>query len=383
MSLELPKAYMRGTHRVVSPETTLERIRPHLRSFGITRCADITGLDCTGIPVYVAIRPQGRVLQTSNGKGLRHVDAQVSALMESIEHWHAENPAVPFHRASLGQLRRDGARIVSPESLEGFWSSAYFTEDQVLDWVQGEDLHSGEALWLPAFTAYYYRHQHHRYSFNGLASGNHLTEATLHSLYELIERDTLSRLSEGNRIHLGRCDVIDLDTVTDEVVGVLREQVERSELRLVLLRAPSELPTHTFMAVLLDSSPFSHASTVNLGYGAHLSPSVAATRAITEAAQSRLTFIHGSRDDLSEAAYQGGGSHQRLYSFFSQLTPDTSWDELEERSSHDLTRDYQHVLESLQQGGFQGAYRVNLSQRLAEVVVVKVMVPGARLTISI
>ncbi|NBD12955.1 YcaO-like family protein [Corallococcus silvisoli] len=383
MTLELRKAYVRGTHRAVAPEATLERIRPHLRAFGITRCADITGLDCIGIPVYVAVRPQGRVLQTSNGKGPRHVDAQVSALMESIEVWHAENPAVPFQRASLARLRREGARVVSPERLEGFWSSAHFTEDLVLDWVRGEDLHSREELWVPAFAAYYYRHQHHRYSFNGLASGNNLTEATLHGMYELIERDTLSRLSEGNRIHLGRCDVIDLDTITDDVVGGLRERIQRSDLQLVLLRAPSDLPTHVFLAVVLDPSPFSHASTVNLGYGAHLSPSVAAARAITEAAQSRLTFIHGSRDDLTEAAYRGGGSHQRLYSFFSQLDPRTRWEELEDGSSQDLTRDYQRLLASALEGGFEAAYRVDLGQQFADVAVVKVMIPGARLTISI
>ena len=40
-----------------------------------------------------------------------------------------------------------------------------------------------------------------------------------------------------------------------------------------------------------------------IGYGTHLSVSVAPTRAITEAAQSRLTFIHGSREDLEQEGY--------------------------------------------------------------------------------
>src|SRR5207342_3012832 len=96
VSPALAKGYQRGTHRLVAPVDTLERIRPHLATFGITRCADITGLDSIGIPVYVAVRAQGRVLQTSNGKGLTHVDALVSAQMEAIEHWHAENPVAAF-----------------------------------------------------------------------------------------------------------------------------------------------------------------------------------------------------------------------------------------------------------------------------------------------
>ncbi|MFY0541927.1 YcaO-like family protein [Nannocystis pusilla] len=40
------------------------------------------------------------------------------------------------------------------------------------------------------------------------------------------------------------------------------------------------------------------------GYGAHLDPAVALLRALTEAVQSRLTLIAGSRDDLSPKTYE-------------------------------------------------------------------------------
>jgi ribosomal protein S12 methylthiotransferase accessory factor len=46
-----PKGYSRGTHRAIPPEATLERVEPRMASFGITRCADVTMLDCIGIPV--------------------------------------------------------------------------------------------------------------------------------------------------------------------------------------------------------------------------------------------------------------------------------------------------------------------------------------------
>lgn len=39
---------------------------------------------------------------------------------------------------------------------------------------------------------------------------------------------------------------------------------------------------------------------VCLGWGAHLDPGVAVSRAVTEAVQSRLTVIAGARDDLPE-----------------------------------------------------------------------------------
>src|SRR5438128_2287036 len=62
----LRKAYYGGTHRVLSPEATLAKIEPHLSAIGVTRCADVTGLDRIGIPVFCAIRPQGKMIQVTN-----------------------------------------------------------------------------------------------------------------------------------------------------------------------------------------------------------------------------------------------------------------------------------------------------------------------------
>lgn len=371
-------AKARGTHRLVSADTTLARIAPHLLRFGITRCADITGLDRIGIPVYVAVRPQGRILQTANGKGLRHVDAQVSAQMEAIEAWHAENPAVAFRRASVTELRRARERFVPPGRVEGYTGATQAGPGLVLDWVAGEDLATGQPIWLPAFAAYYYRHQHHRYSFNGLASGNHPLEARLHGLYEIIERDTLARLSVRGQVRRDRFGVIDVETIDDDAVGGLCERIRRAGLALVLLRVALELPTQTFMAVILDPSPFAPASAVNLGAGTHLSPAVAAVRAITEAAQSRLTFIHGSREDLPAQAYRGGRPHAELVAFFSGLAPDTRWRDLDDRASDDLAQDLARARDALCRLKLRDAFAVDLSQPGVDIHVAKTLVPGAR-----
>ena len=377
MSPVLVKGHHGGTHRVVSPESTLARIRPQLSSFGITRCADITGLDCIGIPVYVAVRPQGRVLQTSNGKGLTRVDAQVSALMEAIEHWHAENPAAELRRASCAELSGERRRVLRPRGLEGCPRSSH-TDRQQLDWIRGDELMSRASAWIPAFAAYYHRDQPYNFTYNGLASGNHLVEATLHALYEVIERDALARLSGRHRVHLERCRVIKLDAAVDAEVGQLAERIARAGLQLVLLRVPSAGRAHTMMAVVLDPAAFSGASMVNLGSGAHLSPSVAAIRAITEAAQARLTFIHGSREDLRPEAYQRGANHEALLAYFTALRADTSWAALEDHATDDLSRDLALAREAIGARGYRAIYVADLSQGRAGVSAVKVIVPGAR-----
>ncbi len=57
------KKVVRGTHRSVPIEETLERVSPRLRSFGITRVANITGLDDIGIPTVMVCRPNSRSLR--------------------------------------------------------------------------------------------------------------------------------------------------------------------------------------------------------------------------------------------------------------------------------------------------------------------------------
>ncbi|MHC4093368.1 MAG: YcaO-like family protein, partial [Planctomycetota bacterium] len=69
---------MLGTHRTVSPAETLARLTPLLPQMGITRVANITGLDFIGIPVVMVCRPNSRSIAVAQGKGLELVAAKVS-----------------------------------------------------------------------------------------------------------------------------------------------------------------------------------------------------------------------------------------------------------------------------------------------------------------
>ena len=61
---------LEGTIRKMPVLQTKAMITPLLKNFGITRVADIDGLDTLGIPVSVAIRPNARHLCDALGKGL-------------------------------------------------------------------------------------------------------------------------------------------------------------------------------------------------------------------------------------------------------------------------------------------------------------------------
>ena len=103
----VPKAFRAGTHRLVAPAETLGRVRTHMPGMCITRIANVTGLDSIGIPVVVVCRPNSRSLSVSQGKGLDLEAAKASALMESIEGYHAEHIDLPLRVGSYGELRRN------------------------------------------------------------------------------------------------------------------------------------------------------------------------------------------------------------------------------------------------------------------------------------
>ncbi len=385
MSSRLEPTY-RLTHRLVPPEETLARLTPHLGEFGITRCADVTGLDADlGLPVYMAIRPRGRVLQSSAGKGLSVAAAKVSALMESVELDVAER-VDPAHlrRASRSELLAEGLRADAlPEwaAAAGRFSSDGFR----LHWIQAEDLLHGGPVWLPAGAACFHEPSPCRTNTNGLASGNHLLEATLHGLYEVIERDAVSRLVSGEQLLIARhCRVIEPASVREPVLAEVISKIERTETKVVLLQVMSGLAVPTFWALLLNRRPFAGVSTLNGGFGAHLDSTVALARALSEAVQSRLTAIHGARDDMvskpvyvrqvSDAPSVGDG---RAFRFFDALSPSARADD--SAFEGDFSTAMQRLLSLLRAAGHDRVYRVDLHCPVKEFSVVKVVVPTLKM----
>src|SRR5688500_2421769 len=99
------KGFRRGTHRLIDPAETVARVRPFMPAMGITRVANITGLDCIGVPVVMVCRPNARSLAVSQGKGLNLAAAKASALMEEIESYHAEHITLSLKLGSYEDLR--------------------------------------------------------------------------------------------------------------------------------------------------------------------------------------------------------------------------------------------------------------------------------------
>lgn len=286
------KAFFAGTHRTRHPGETWDIIAPHLMSFGITRIADVTGLDTLGIPVAMAVRPLAKLLSVSQGKGQTYLLAKVSAAMESIEFWHAE-----YAYPALAHRQVPAAGLALTYQLDDVVNVASLLNDATpLDWVNAIGMTSRRTIPVPidlvCFTA------PHQQSWkpaglwptsNGLASGNCLPEAALHALYEVIERDAISQQTPDDPP-----TYVDPQSIETPGCAELIGQILDAGATLLITRLANRFGVPCFGAQVW--SPDFPVTT--MGWGAHLAADIAVSRAITEAAQSRLTTIAGSRDDL-------------------------------------------------------------------------------------
>lgn len=285
---------------MATPEETFGFIAPHLARCGITRLADVTGLDRVGIHTVLGHRPNSSTLSGSAGKGFSLVAATVSAAMEAIECFHAETLRSPYVDAAWNDLPPP-ARIPM-ERLPGVRNGA-FRADLPEFWIWGWDLVRYRIVAAPwtCVGLHLPPGQVRARNFgtidtNGLASGNHVLEAISSGLHEVIERDSVSCwrfASEALGIPIPR---VDLSTIDSPVVRDLLGRFEEAGIRPLLFDVTTDMGVPTYMATVYDRDVRN--TGMFRGYGSHLEPAVAMCRALTEAVQSRLVMIAGSRDDF-------------------------------------------------------------------------------------
>ncbi|MFJ5290906.1 YcaO-like family protein [Streptomyces sp. NPDC088348] len=292
------KAYFTGTHRACPPAQTWARIAPLLPAAGVTRIADVTWLDDIGIPVYQAISPASRYLSVYQGKGLDHISAKVSAAMEAIERHHgAHLDTRPDHTGTAGEVEPGLGYLLDELTLRPRHCLNPATR---LDWRAAVRLDDGGPSLVPLECLSLDRRVRPRWrpplfaaTSNGLASGNTRYEAIAHGLYEVIERDAVHRNTPA-----GPTSVIDPATVAEPAAGLL-EKYRAAGVRVGIgvLTTPLNLPCFS-VAIVSDGFPLPV-----YGYGCHLDAQVALCRALTEAAQVRVSVIAGARDDLDDRLY--------------------------------------------------------------------------------
>ncbi len=368
------KTYNHETQRASPLDETLARIEPKVPAAGITRVADITNLDRIGIPVFSCIRPTAEdgAITVYNGKGATVEESRISAIMEGIERYSAEAHDREI-RVALFQELEGREPVINPEDLilpEGA------VTDRFMSWYQGYDIVNKQTLWVPAFAVFHPVPPRHRGVFrtntNGLASGNTIEEAIFHALSEVIERDAWS-LVETTR-NTGPA-VMGID---DPVIQDMQTKFADAQVEVTIRDITSDIGIPTIAAVA-DDVLLKDPSLLTIGIGTHTSARIAVMRALTEVAQSRLTQIHGAREDTTIADLRkkmGYERAKRINGYWYRDNGTVDYKTIPSSDTDDFLKDINNIITALEKKGLDRVIVVDLTREEIGIPVVRVIVPG-------
>lgn len=384
-----------GVERSVKPNVTIRRAGACLDAVGVTKIADVTDLDRVGIPNFMSVRPRdlGPGISYYNGKGRTRADAHAGALMEAVERHAGESYEGPIAVSSYHNLRQQYP-CVDPTEIHVPLICDY-SEHMRLEWVGGLDLLNNQRVYVPlncvvapynSFTcpALFYS------STNGLASGNTRLEALCHALCEVVERDAMSLALAASHVRPAVASILSemgfalgapardgqprdisrrgLPRASAALVGKL----ERAGLQVQLQDLTSDTGIPTIGCTVTDPKAPPTAPNCYGGYGTHPDTRVALSRALTEAAQSRLSAIQGGREDLPDAFRNVGG---RSPETSRKTSRPIAFDEIDSHEHASINEDVEFMMERMRRSGFKQIVVIDITKVAVGIPVVRVIVP--------
>ncbi len=370
-----------GSCTTAPSSATVQRLRKLMPLMGITRVANVTGLDRIGIPVVMVCRPNARSLAVSQGKGVDLDSAMASGLMEAAELYHAEHITLPLKLGCQAELLHNH-QLIDVSRLPVV-AGDRFNPHLVMLWIEGLDLISGETRWIPFESV--------RANFtlppppgsgcfdcssNGLGAGNTLAEAVCHAISEIVERDATAlwnQLSRKERVSTG----IDLTSVEDTACRDVLEKLERADFAVSVWETTSDVGIPAFFTLVSDRrNPANHHG---IGAAAHPSRDVALLKTLIEAAQVRTTYVSGTRDDLTLEEYSEAGraAKRRVAKrLLEGHAPERKMHDVPDCRLNSSTAELEYLLTRLKAAGIAEAVAVDLSRDELGLAVVRIVIPG-------
>ncbi|MEO6387385.1 MAG: YcaO-like family protein, partial [Croceibacterium sp.] len=249
--------------------------------------------------------------------------AIVSALLESVELWSAEELVQPETKQPLADLSEAEIRAWS-----GHRDGAALDLDPALprSWLPGTVLVSGHACRVPwdlLSLDYTIDPLEYPATSVGLACGNSRTEALVSGLAEGLEHHAIAQFERRSpRERLAA--QISLETVLEPGLRRLLRRVESHGFQVKAWSMAQESGYAAILCVLFRSDLSLDGMAPAAGTGCHPSAAVALQRALLEAVQTHAGLVAGARDDVTPDAYEQGGSREAAIVFGSLAFGDGS-----------------------------------------------------------
>ncbi|MEA5519906.1 TOMM precursor leader peptide-binding protein [Limnoraphis robusta] len=398
-----------GGHRGTTPEQTVQKYQ-HLISpvtGVVTELVRITDPANPLVHTYRAGHSFGSATSLrglrntlkhkSSGKGKTDSQSKASGLCEAVERYSGIFQGdEPRKRATLAEL---GDLAIHPEQCLCFsdtqyanrealneqatvahdWIPQRFDASQAIEWTPVWSLTEQTHKYLATAMCYYQypslpNHQFCRNDSNGNAAGNTLEEAILQGFLELVERDSVA-LWWYNRVSR---PAVDLGSFNEPYFVQLQQFYQEHDRDLWVLDVTADLGIPAFVGV--SNRKTGGSERVILGFGAHLDPTIAILRALTEVNQLGLELDKVPDENLNSEA-----TNWLLTATLADhpyLVPDTTQplktaQDYPKRWSDDIYTDVMTCVNIAKQAGLETLV-IDQTRPDIGLNVVKVTVPGMR-----
>lgn len=339
----------------------------------ISRYCALSGLDDLPLTVVAAVRSNFRANPISIGSADSLKDAMRNAHAEAVELASIETMPSESLRATFRELACTGGAI-DPVSIQGCRKEKYH-ENRPIEWVKALDLKRKDTVLIP-WSALAFSHDHmFDFSTNGMGVAQSSDAATLHALFEVIERHIVSTVAFGVN---GCLDMTKLELFDpcDRLPVELQLWLSARCGGVFPLWIENSLGVHvfmTFISISKQTSSVNDGCKVSVGYACSDNIHEAFDRSIHEALRVHIAYISGARPGLKAGHH--GQRAQKIKKILESIPRTGSFRYFKKNSLTDVSVRLRHISETLKENGFPRILSYSYPS-IDKHTAVKVIIPG-------
>ena len=377
----MKKAYTFDTHRTCSPEETVKQALLKLKKSGVwdteqVRMYPIGQLDIFDKFVYCVASNVGK--RNNWGKWLTKYQAMASALMEFAERYSWYQTIAKVNQTPIKKYAEMGENIVQVTDLVLTNDDKKKAEDisyiQSLDfhWLTGTSLVDGKQRYIPWYEPEFM-------TSNCLGAGNTLEEATLHAIYETIER-------HNHNIMMANLDaprMIDIQTIPHPHILQLIGDMKSLGFEVYLMDCSFYFDVLTIGAIAFHPQ-YQYVShyAMNFHLGTHANRDIAIIRALTEVIQNRAATFDNNRSSIQqvgEACLMGENDISSITSHYLRLLRSknleiVSYQDLKNTDQDDIDQEIDYIVQDLKTNGYE-VIVIDITDEKLQIPCVRVVIP--------
>src|ERR1700694_2686936 len=169
----------------------------------------------------------------------------------------------------------------------------------------------------------------------------------------------------------GKAPLISLRGLPRRATALVRK-LQRAGLEVELQNLTSATGIATIACTIAEPQGLPTVMNTHSGCGTHPDARIALTRALTEAAQSRLTCIQGGREDLRDFVPAEGAPQVEARCCGG---PPISFGDIASYQHPSVNDDVEFIIERMRQSGFDQVVVVDITRKEVGIPVVRVIVP--------